>query len=129
MAAIERELVRDGFVYRYAHDEDTQASTASRRAKARFCRARSGWPTTSRCQGRLDEARASCSSGCSALRNDVGLLAEEYDPRRRRQLGNFPQAFTHVALVNTAFNLSQQDERTPMEQRTPHERPAAYPPD
>ena len=41
-----------------------------------------------------------------ALRNDVGLLAEEYDPRNRRQLGNFPQAFSHVALINTAHNLT-----------------------
>jgi hypothetical protein len=41
------------------------------------------------------------------LANDVGLLAEEYDPRAGRQLGNFPQAFSHVALVNTAFNLTR----------------------
>lgn len=41
----------------------------------------------------------------AALRNDVGLLAEEYDPRSRRQLGNFPQAFSHLALVNTALAL------------------------
>ncbi len=40
------------------------------------------------------------------LRNDLGLLAEEYDPRARRQVGNFPQAFSHVSLVNAAFNLS-----------------------
>ena len=39
------------------------------------------------------------------LRNDVGLLAEEYDPRAKRMLGNFPQAFSHVALVNAALNL------------------------
>jgi GH15 family glucan-1,4-alpha-glucosidase len=45
----------------------------------------------------------------------VGLLAEEYEPRSGRQLGNFPQAFTHVALVNTAMNLSA--EQKPMEQR------------
>jgi GH15 family glucan-1,4-alpha-glucosidase len=38
--------------------------------------------------------------------NDVGLLSEEYDPVKKRQLGNFPQAFSHVGLVNTAFNLS-----------------------
>ena len=41
------------------------------------------------------------------LRNDVGLLSEEYDPRTGRLVGNFPQAFTHVALVNSAFNLTQ----------------------
>jgi GH15 family glucan-1,4-alpha-glucosidase len=40
-----------------------------------------------------------------AVRNDVGLLSEEYDPDNRRLLGNFPQAFSHVALINTAFNL------------------------
>ena len=42
-----------------------------------------------------------------ALSNDVGLLAEEYDPRTRRFLGNFPQAFSHVGLMNTAFNLAR----------------------
>jgi GH15 family glucan-1,4-alpha-glucosidase len=42
-----------------------------------------------------------------ALRNDVGLLTEEYDPRVRRLVGNFPQAFTHVGLVNSAVNLSR----------------------
>jgi len=41
------------------------------------------------------------------LRNDVGLLSEEYDPKRKGQLGNFPQAFTHVGLVNTAQALSE----------------------
>jgi GH15 family glucan-1,4-alpha-glucosidase len=40
-----------------------------------------------------------------ALRNDLGLLSEEYDPQRRRLIGNFPQAFSHVPLVNTAHNL------------------------
>jgi GH15 family glucan-1,4-alpha-glucosidase len=40
------------------------------------------------------------------IRNDVGLLSEEYDPVEKRQLGNFPQAFSHVGLVNTAFNLT-----------------------
>ena len=41
-----------------------------------------------------------------ALRNDVGLLAEEYDPHSGRQLGNFPQAFSHLALINSAHSLS-----------------------
>jgi GH15 family glucan-1,4-alpha-glucosidase len=41
------------------------------------------------------------------LRNDVGLLAEEYDTRTRRLVGNFPQAFSHIALVNTAHNIAR----------------------
>jgi GH15 family glucan-1,4-alpha-glucosidase len=41
------------------------------------------------------------------LRNDLGLLSEEYDPREKRLLGNFPQAFSHVALLNTARRLSE----------------------
>jgi GH15 family glucan-1,4-alpha-glucosidase len=41
-----------------------------------------------------------------SIRNDVGLLAEEYDPAEKRFLGNFPQAFSHVGLINTAHNLS-----------------------
>jgi hypothetical protein len=56
--------------------------------------------------GRLDDARH-LFDRLLALRNDVGLLAEEYDPELSRQLGNVPQAFSHVALVNTAFNLSR----------------------
>ena len=55
--------------------------------------------------GRRDEARA-LFERLLTLRNDVGLLSEEYDPVRKRLVGNFPQAFTHVALVNTARNLS-----------------------
>jgi GH15 family glucan-1,4-alpha-glucosidase len=39
------------------------------------------------------------------LRNDVGLLSEEYDPHAQRLVGNFPQAFSHIALINTAYNL------------------------
>ena len=42
-----------------------------------------------------------------ALRNDVGLLSEEYDPGKQRLLGNFPQAFSHISLINTACNLSR----------------------
>ena len=55
--------------------------------------------------GRVDEARA-LFGRLLGLANDVGLLAEEYDPTAKRMLGNFPQAFTHVSLVNTACNLA-----------------------
>jgi GH15 family glucan-1,4-alpha-glucosidase len=56
--------------------------------------------------GRRDDARRQFER-LLALRNDLGLLAEEYDPRTRRLVGNFPQAFSHVALVDSAFNLTQ----------------------
>src|SRR5205807_4104894 len=56
--------------------------------------------------GRRDEARA-LFERLLGLRNDVGLLAEEYDVGARRQVGNFPQAFSHVALINTAHNLTR----------------------
>jgi GH15 family glucan-1,4-alpha-glucosidase len=56
--------------------------------------------------GRRDEARQ-LFERLLELCNDVGLLSEQYDPAARRFLGNFPQAFSHVSLINTAFNLSQ----------------------
>jgi GH15 family glucan-1,4-alpha-glucosidase len=56
--------------------------------------------------GRADEARELFEHLLS-LRNDVGLLAEEYDTAARRQVGNFPQAFSHLALVDTAMNLTR----------------------
>jgi len=56
-----------------------------------------------------------------SIRNDVGLLAEEYDPRAARQLGNFPQAFSHVGLVNSAHNLLRAG--GPAEQRADREEP------
>ncbi|MFC9582373.1 glycoside hydrolase family 15 protein [Streptomyces yangpuensis] len=61
--------------------------------------------------GREDEARALFERLLS-VRNDVGLLAEEYDPVSGRQLGNFPQAFSHVGLVNTALTLAGMEKRT-----------------
>jgi GH15 family glucan-1,4-alpha-glucosidase len=55
--------------------------------------------------GRTDDAKA-LFDRLLALRNDVGLLSEEYDPVAKRLVGNFPQAFSHISLVNTAVNLS-----------------------
>ena len=66
-------------------------------------------------QGRDDEARA-LFERLLALRNDVGLLAEEYDPAARRQVGNFPQAFSHIALVSTATTLARGSTSDPRRQ-------------
>ena len=57
-------------------------------------------------QGRMGEADA-LFKNLLAIRNDLGLLAEEYDPRARRQLGNFPQAFSHIGLINTAVRFAR----------------------
>ena len=65
-------------------------------------------------QGRDRRCRAAVPR-LIALRNDVGLLCEEYDPRVKRLVGNFPQAFSHMALVNTAYNLTRAEK--PVEQR------------
>jgi GH15 family glucan-1,4-alpha-glucosidase len=54
--------------------------------------------------GRKDDARR-VFERAAATRNDLGLLAEEYDTRGKRQLGNFPQAFSHFSLVSAAFRL------------------------
>jgi pentatricopeptide repeat protein len=59
-------------------------------------------------QGRYDEARR-LFERLVARRNDVGLLAEEFDPLTGRMLGNFPQAYSHVGLINCALNLSRQE--------------------
>jgi GH15 family glucan-1,4-alpha-glucosidase len=64
--------------------------------------------------GRYDDAEGLFEHLLS-YRNDLGLLAEQYDPRARRQLGNFPQGFSHVALINTANNLISR--RGPAEHR------------
>jgi len=66
--------------------------------------------------GRRDEA-VELFERLLSCRNDVGLLAEEYDPRAKRQLGNFPQAFSHVALVSSALNLNRSEPAKPAEQR------------
>ena len=79
--------------------------TACRPARARSWRAASGWPTTGCCRI-ASRKRRPCSTNCSRTATDVGLLAEEYDPVAKRQLGNFPQAFSHLALINTATGLA-----------------------
>jgi GH15 family glucan-1,4-alpha-glucosidase len=101
LAAIERHLVRNGLVLRYRTETGADGLPPGEGAFL----ACSFWLADNYVlQGRYDEARA-LFERLLALRNDVGLLAEEYDPAARRQLGNFPQAFSHLALINTARNL------------------------
>jgi GH15 family glucan-1,4-alpha-glucosidase len=101
LAAIERELVVDGLVARY---RTTQAIDGLPPGEGLFLPCSFWLADNLALVGRRAEAEA-LFTRLLALRNDVGLLAEQYDPRARRQLGNFPQAITHVALINTARNL------------------------
>ena len=101
--AIERELLEDGFVHRYRTHESIDGLPPGEGA---FLPCTFWLADNYLLEGRVEEARR-LFERLLALRNDVGLLAEEYDPAQQRQLGNFPQAFSHVALVNTAFNLSE----------------------
>ena len=102
LAAIERELVRDGLVLRYDTGDGVDGLPPGEGAFL----ACSFWLADNYIlQGRLDEARA-LFERLLGYRNDVGLLAEEVDPVAGRQLGNFPQAFSHLALINTATNLA-----------------------
>jgi glucoamylase len=102
VAAIERELMDDGFVRRY----DTAGGIDGLPEGEGAFLACSFWLADNYAlQGRREEAQA-LFERLLALRNDVGLLAEEYNPKLRRQVGNFPQAFSHVALVGTALSLT-----------------------
>jgi GH15 family glucan-1,4-alpha-glucosidase len=125
VAAIERRLVRDGLVYRYEHDDETRSVDGLPPGEGAFLPCTFWLADNLALQGRDEEAEAIFRRLLS-LRNDLGLVAEEWDPATRRQLGNYPQAFTHVALVNTAFNLDRHEGATPMQQRSPEEMPTGY---
>ena len=100
VAAIERELVVDGLVLRYSSADGLPAGEG-------VFLACSFWLVDNlRLQGRIDEATR-LFERLIGLANDVGLLAEEYDPVARRLVGNFPQAFSHVSLVNSALGLAR----------------------
>ncbi|MDN5752684.1 MAG: glycoside hydrolase family 15 protein [Nitrosospira sp.] len=99
--AIERELMEDGLVLRYRAGE-TDDGLPGEEGVFLVC---SFWLADAYTMiGRRDDAEALFERLLS-LRNDLGLLAEEYHPRHRRQLGNFPQAFSHIGLINTAYDL------------------------
>ena len=102
--AVQRELSDDGFVLRYAAGsyESVDGLPGSEGA---FLPCSFWLVDCLHLLGRDDEARA-LFERLAGVCNDVGLLAEEYEPRLGRLLGNFPQAFSHVALVNSARNLS-----------------------
>jgi len=115
IAAIERRLLRDGFVMRY----DTAVTDDGLPPGEGAFLACSFWLVDAYVlQGRMADAER-LFRRLIAVRNDLGLLSEEYDPHLKRQVGNFPQAFSHLALVNTAYNLTRIEK--PVEQRAQQE--------
>ncbi len=100
--AIRKKLTVDGLVLRYATDA---ADDGLPPGEGAFLLCTFWLADNLALLGEYDEARA-LFERLLALRNDVGLLSEQYDPRTRRLLGNFPQAFSHVALINTAYYLT-----------------------
>jgi GH15 family glucan-1,4-alpha-glucosidase len=101
VAAIERELIVDGLVRRYRTEEVADGLPVG---EGTFL-ACSFWLADNYVlQGRLDDAQT-LFDRLSCLANDVGLLSEEYEPVSGRLIGNFPQAFSHTALIHTALNL------------------------
>ncbi len=101
VAAIERELVVDGLVMRYRNSTEVDGLPPG---EGVFLPC-SFWLADNYALQNRDSEALALFERLLSLRNDVGLLAEEYDPHARRQVGNFPQAFSHVALIGTALNL------------------------
>ncbi|BAM87812.1 putative glycoside hydrolase, family 15 [Bradyrhizobium oligotrophicum S58] len=103
IAAIEQRLMRDGFVLR--HDPREVSSEEQQPIEGAFLACTLWLADAHVLAGDIAKAEA-LFERVVAIANDVGLLAEEYDIETRRQTGNFPQALTHIALINTAQNLS-----------------------
>jgi GH15 family glucan-1,4-alpha-glucosidase len=112
VAAIEKKLMKDGFVMRYntAESEDGLPPGEGAFLPCTF------WLADNYAlMGRTDDA-TKLFERLLGLCNDVGLLSEEYDPRAKRLVGNFPQAFSHIGLLSTAYNLAK-PEHGPARQR------------
>lgn len=115
--AVERDLLRDGLVLRYRTSTGVDGLTGDEHPFL----ACSFWLVSAYARaGRVDDAAALFDRLCD-LTNDVGLLSEEYDPAGQRMIGNFPQAFSHLALVHAAADLAEARAGRPGE--TPVDRP------
>jgi GH15 family glucan-1,4-alpha-glucosidase len=101
--AIERELIQDGLLLRFRPEADVDGLSGE---EGVFLACSFWLAGVYQMMGREADAHRMFERAAST-RNDLGLLAEEYDPKGRRQLGNFPQAFSHFALVNAAFALAE----------------------
>jgi GH15 family glucan-1,4-alpha-glucosidase len=106
LEAVRRELFRDGFVMRYSHDEQTDTVDGLPPGEGAFFLCSFWFVDNLALLGRLDEA-VELFERLLSLRNELGLLSEEYDPTLKRLVGNFPQAFSHIGLISTAMTLER----------------------
>ena len=106
LEAVRRELLVDGFVQRYRHDDDVESVDGLPPGEGAFFLCSFWFVDNLVLLGELDEA-CEMFDKLLALRNDLGLLSEEYDVAGKRQVGNFPQAFSHIGLINTAILLDK----------------------
>ena len=106
LEAVRRELLVDGFVQRYRHDEEVEQVDGLPPGEGAFFLCSFWFVDNLALLGELDEAKEMFER-LVALSNDLGLLSEEYDPALGRLIGNFPQAFSHIGLVNTALLLEK----------------------
>jgi GH15 family glucan-1,4-alpha-glucosidase len=104
LEAVRRELLVDGFVQRYRHDEEVESIDGLPAGEGAFFLCSFWFVDNLILLGELDEA-SEMFERLLSLRNGLGLLSEEYDPKLKRLVGNFPQAFSHIGLVNTALLL------------------------
>jgi GH15 family glucan-1,4-alpha-glucosidase len=109
--AIQRELMRDGLVERYRADDENMHVDGLPPGEGVFLPCSFWLAAVLSRQGRHNEA-LELFERLLSLRNDLGLISEEYDPERKQLVGNFPQAFTHMTLVETAFTLARGDRET-----------------
>jgi GH15 family glucan-1,4-alpha-glucosidase len=105
VAALEKHLLQDGFLQRYTMTEETRAVDPLPPGEGAFLMCTFWLADNYLLQGRLDEGRT-LYERLLGLRNDLGLLSEEYDTDARRLVGNVPQAYSHVGVINTAANLT-----------------------
>ena len=117
VSAIQRHLMSDGFVARYVPDAEIDGLPGDEGA---FLPCTFWLADNLALQGRHDDARQ-VFERLLAVRNDIGLLSEEYDPIARRLVGNVPQAFSHIGLINTAFILSRDRSTAAAKNRTEHQ--------
>jgi GH15 family glucan-1,4-alpha-glucosidase len=117
VAAIEKELCQDGFVQRYTMTKQTEHLDGLPPGEGAFLPTTFWLADSYLLAGRVDDGRA-VFERLLGLRNDLGLLSEEYDVQAGRLVGNFPQALTHLALVNTALDLQSDQGPTHKRART-----------